>query len=607
MKSSFSNQEDHNNDDVSVLSENALKIMQNYSEILQLFAEKNSLMNAEQINGSSAEVLQIIFEKAFLDPQDFVNAQFELTSNYLQIINNITSKFLCGQDELASDDVHKNDFQKKDRRFKDEAWEDNIFYNFIKQSYLMNGQWWGDKIDNLYQKHEIDKKTSDKAKFFSKLFFNAICPSNFITTNPEVLRETINSNGENLIKGLENFKKDIQLHDDHFEISTNDQSAFEVGYNIACTKGKVIYQNYLMQLIHYDPKTEKQFQTPILITPPWINKYYILDMQPENSMVSWLLEQGYAVFMISWINPDSSHCETCFEDYMQDGQIQAMHVIRDYLSVPQIHNIGYCIGGTLLSCSAAYLAKQKNSAEKNMIKSLTFLTTLVDFEDAGELSFFINQEDLQSLKKQLDEKGVFEGHNMAAIFNILKSNDMIWSFFVNHYLLGKDHRPFDLLFWNSDHSRLPAKMHQFYLENMYDRNLLKVPNKLKMKNVPIDLRKINQDCYMLSAKEDHIVPWKSSFNGAQNFSGETEYVLTGSGHVAGVVNHPRKNKYGYWVSRSSSNANEWFDGAKFHEGSWWKHFNGWLKKRSGKKIVFQPNIKKYPTIEKAPGSYVKIK
>jgi polyhydroxyalkanoate synthase len=412
------------------------------------------------------------------------------------------------------------------------------------------------------------------------------------------------SGGENLVKGLENLLKDLERGKGRLSISMTDIEAFKVGQNIAVTPGQVIYQNELMQLLQYEPVTESVAKRPLLILPPWINKYYILDLRPTNSFIKWAVEQGHTVFMASWVNPDESLARKTFEDYMVEGPLAALDAIEQATGEREVNVIGYCLGGTLLAATLAWMAAKKD----NRFKSATFLTTMVDFTEPGELGVFIDEEQLTALEEKMEKRGYLEGHDMATTFNMLRANDLIWSFVVNNYLLGKDPFPFDLLYWNADSTRMPAEMHSFYLRKMYQENLLMKPGGITLKGVPLDLRKIATPSYILSTKEDHIAPWRSAYAATQLYKGPKKFVLSASGHIAGVVNPPSANKYCHWTSDElPPQPEQWLGRAQQHPGSWWPDWQRWIAEFSGGQVpARKPGDGKLKPIEPAPGSYVKV-
>jgi polyhydroxyalkanoate synthase len=552
--------------------------------------------------GDGQNVGKAFFEmtrRMLTDPTTLWKAQMDWWQDYITIVNNTSRRWLVGQNSSPVVETPLGD-----RRFKDDAWQQNAIFDFIKQSYLLTARTIQSSIKEV---DGLDEQTARKVDFYTRQFVDAMAPSNFVMTNPEVLRATIDSGGENLVKGLQNMLTDLERGKGQLRIRMADEKAFKVGENIAVTKGKVVFQNDLIQLIQYTPTTEKVFKTPLLIIPPWINKFYILDLREKNSYVKWLVDQGHTVFMISWVNPGKEHADKGFDAYLQEGPLAALDAIEKATGEKDANVIGYCLGGTLLASLMAYMKVQKDER----IKSATFLVTLVDFAEAGELSVFIDEEQLASLEKRMNKRGYLEGFEMATTFNMLRANDLIWSFVINNYLLGKEPFPFDLLYWNSDSTRMPAAMHSFYLRNMYQNNLLVQPGGLTLDGVKLDLRKIDTPAFFVGTKEDHICPWKSVYATTQIFKGPIEYVLSGSGHIAGVVNHPDANKYQYWTNpKLPRNADDWFAGAKETPGSWWPHWQKWVAEHLGAKIEAekrQPGKGKLKALEEAPGSYVMVK
>ncbi|WP_246148160.1 PHA/PHB synthase family protein [Skermanella pratensis] len=530
------------------------------------------------------------------DPVKLMQAQMSLWHDYMTLWQRTTQRFL-GQE---ADPVILP--AKDDRRFKDSAWDENTLFDFIKQSYLLTARFMQASVRGV---DGLDDKTAMKVDFYTRQFVDAMAPSNFVMTNPEVLRATMESGGENLVKGLEHLLDDLERGKGQLSIRMTDYDAFQVGKNIASTPGKVVYQNDLMQLIQYSPTTDQVLRRPLLIVPPWINKYYILDLRAKNSFIKWAIDQGITVFMVSWVNPDEELAAKSFEDYMVEGPLAALDQIQLATGEAEVNAIGYCLGGTLLASTLAYMAAKGDER----ITSATFFTTMTDFSEAGELSVFIDEEQLQMLEEKMNEKGYLDGSTMATSFNMLRANDLIWSFVVNNYLLGKDPFPFDLLYWNSDSTRMPARMHSFYLRNMYQKNLLIQPGGISLKGEPIDLRKIKTPVFMLSTREDHIAPWKSTYAGTQTFSGPIKFVLSASGHIAGVVNPPAAEKYCYWTNAKLPKApDDWLATAKQNPGSWWPEWQRWLSKHGGGKAAARiPGTGGLPVIEDAPGSYVAVR
>jgi polyhydroxyalkanoate synthase subunit PhaC len=483
----------------------------------------------------------------------------------------------------------------KDKRFAADEWSQNTIFAFLKHSYLLASKY---VYELVHGADEVDPRLKAKALFYTKQFLDAASPSNFLLTNPQALAATMQSGGANLVKGMENLLSDLEAG----RISMTDYGAFTVGENVATTPGRVVFENKLFQLIQYAPTTAKVYETPILFFPPWINKFYILDLTPEKSMVKWLTDQGFTVLMVSWINPDSSLRDMSFEDYMMDGQITAISAAQKATGAPSFHVVGYCVSGTLLACTLSYLTQSKTV---DVIKSATFFTAQVDFEDSGDLRVFVDDEQLKLIDDISKESGLLDASYMSTTFNLLRSNDLVWSYVVSNYLLGKDPFPFDLLYWNADSTRMPRAMHLYYLDTMYNQNKLIEPGAVTLGNVPIDLSKIKVPMYVQAGKEDHIAPAASAYKLTRHLKGPARYLLAGSGHIAGVVNPPSMHKYQYWTNDGKHDGLESFiKGATEHAGSWWPDWVSWLAPQSGKKIAARvPDA----GIEAAPGRYVQAK
>ena len=529
------------------------------------------------------------------NPARLVQAQIGFWQDYLTLWQN-TARRMLG-DEVAP--VITED--PRDRRFKDDAWRENEVFDFIKQSYLLSARYVQNVVTGV---DGLDPKTAQKVDFYTRQFVDAMSPSNFLLTNPEVLRKTAETGGENLLKGLSNLLADLERGKGRLRIRMTDDSKFRVGENIAVTPGKVVYQNDLMQLIQYNPTTETVLRRPLLIVPPWINKFYILDLRPRNSFVRWAVEQGHTVFMVSWVNPNERLAEKGFDDYMKEGIYDALDAIEKATGEREVNAIGYCLGGTLLATTLAHMAARGDER----IRSATFLVTMVDFEEAGELGVFIDEEQLRVLEERMSRLGYLEGSEMATTFNMLRANDLIWSFVVNNYLLGQDPFPFDLLYWNDDSTRMPARMHSFYLRRMYQDNDLVKPGAIELLGEKIDLRKIKVPSYLISTREDHIAPWKSTYRATQIYRGPVRFVLAASGHIAGVVNPPESGKYSHWVNEElPPDPEEWFRGATELAGSWWPDWQRWVTALSNERVPARiPGDGKLKPIEDAPGSYVKV-
>ncbi|WP_341897842.1 class I poly(R)-hydroxyalkanoic acid synthase [Ferrovibrio terrae] len=537
-----------------------------------------------------------IAAKLMADPAKLAEAQTKLWQDYATLWANTTDRFL-GRD--ATPLVQPD---KGDKRFKDPAWQDSALFDYFKQSYLLTARW----LQSTVQQAEgVDPKVARKAEFYAKQFIDALSPSNFALTNPEVVRATIDSNGENLVKGLQNLLEDLERGKGKLNVKMVDAKAFTVGETIATTPGQVIYQNDLMQLLQFEPTTKQVYRRPLFIVPPWINKYYILDLKPQNSFIRWMVDKGYTVFVVSWNQPDESTVDKTFESYMREGILDGLDAVKKATGEDEVTAIGYCIGGTLMASTLAWMAQKKDTR----IKAVTFFAAQVDFSDAGELSVFTDEDTLNYLENLMSEKGYLDGGEMANTFNMLRANDLIWSFVVNNYLLGKEPFPFDLLYWNSDCTRMPAKMHGFYLRNMYQKNLLSQPGQLELAGEKLDLRKIKIPVYLQASREDHIAPYRSVYKATQLYGGPVRFLMAGSGHIAGVINHPDAKKYQHWRNETDTNpanVEDWIKGAKEYPGSWWDDWDAWLSEKSGEKVpARKPGDGKLKVIEPAPGSYVK--
>jgi polyhydroxyalkanoate synthase subunit PhaC len=488
-----------------------------------------------------------------------------------------------------------------DRRFSGETWERRPLFNAVRRAWQATTRATLSLADGT---PGLDEDTARKLRFFTGQFLDAVAPSNFALSNPEVLAATRESKGRNLLEGVRNFWSDLDLKNGRLKISMSDLGAFKVGRDLAITPGKVVYQNELMQLIQYTPSTPKVARRPLLILPPWLNKYYVLDMQPGNSMVRWLVEQGHTVFLISWINPDGSTPDKSFEQYMLEGPLAALDVIRDITGQEEVNAMGYCLGGILLAAMLAWL----EAKGRRPIRSATYLTTLVDYSDVGDIKVFLTEELVDRLEAVGRGKGYIPGDNVSWGFRMLRAPDLIWSFIINHYLLGKPRVPFDLLYWNEDATNMPAACHVWFMRNMYLRNLLRVPNALELAGESIDVTRITTPAYILAARDDHIAPWKTCYETTQLFAGPRRFVLGNSGHIAGVINPPTKVKYGFRAGNDTpADPEAWFANTAEHAGSWWPDWGKWLKRHSGGQVkARKPGTHPdYPAIEDAPGSYVR--
>ncbi len=492
--------------------------------------------------------------------------------------------------------------QKGDRRFKDPMWEENPFYDYLKQSYLLTGKWLRQRLDDAGDMPDRERR---KLEFLTRNFIEALAPTNHPATNPEVLKATLEEKGSNLVRGFENLLRDLERGQGQLLIQQTDMEAFKVGENLATTPGKVVYQNEVMQLIQYAPLTEEVYERPLLIVPPWINKFYILDINEKKSMIRWLVEQGHTVFVISWVNPDERQADEDWTSYMRKGPLTAIDKVIAETGVSKIDLVGYCIGGTMLGTTLAYMA----AAGDDRVGSATFLTTQLDFTDAGDLQNFVDDGVLTILEQKVEEQGYLEAENMLAAFNSLRSTDLIWGFAINNYLLGKDNFPFDLLYWNSDSTRMPGKLHLFYLREFYHRNTL-AKGELEIDGIPLDLKKVKMPVYHVATREDHIAPAPSAYRAAQMLGSRSQrFALAGSGHIAGVVNPPAAEKYQHWVKDGvkEPNIEAWLKGLEERPGSWWPDWHAWLAKRSRKKVPAREPGRVLDIVEDAPGSYVKVR
>ena len=490
----------------------------------------------------------------------------------------------------------------RDKRFNDPEWKSNQFFDFVMQLYLLSTQWAQDLVRNA---EGLDPHTRKKAEFYVQQIANAVAPSNFVLTNPEVLRETLASSGDNLVRGMKMLAEDIEAGRGALRIRQSDPSNLVVGVNMATTPGKVIFQNDLMQLIQYQPSTENVLRTPLLIVPPWINKFYILDLRPEKSFVKWCVDQGITVFMISWVNPDKRLGSKTFDDYMKEGPLAAMDAIEKATGELKVHTMGYCVGGTLLASTLAWLAEKR----RVRVMSATLLAAQVDFTHAGDLLVFVDEGQISALERDMQAAGVLEGSKMAMAFNMLRSNDLIWSYVVSNYLKGQPPSSFDLLHWNSDATRMPAANHSYYLRNCYLENRLSTGS-MVLDNTLLDLSKVKVPIYNLATREDHIAPADSVLYGSQFFGGPVKYVLSGSGHIAGVVNPPSSGKYQFWTNDNIKDVTlaDWIKGAQEHKGSWWPDWREWLASIDAEEVPARAvGTEALPPIEDAPGSYVRVR
>ena len=702
------------NPDSQRLYEAMSRITEQSRRITQSFIERQT-SEPREFNPLAPAVVskayQALWQQMLTDPGRLVEAQVSLWQDYAKLWEN-TARRMAGEEVEPTVTPEPGD-----RRFTDEAWSENPLYDHIKQSYLLASKF---MLSTVRETEGLDAHTAHKVDFYTRQFIDALAPTNFAMTNPEVARRTVETGGENLVQGLSNMLEDLERGQGRLRVRMTDPEKFKLGENVAVTPGKVVFENDLMQLLQYAPATQTVRKRPLLIVPPWINKYYILDLRPKNSFIKWAVEQGHTVFVISWVNPDERLADKTMSDYLLEGPVAALEAVGKATGEPRVNAIGYCLGGTLLAATLAYLkardaaepaapasgawseqglapatavetveaaqnaamgesaesggtggtggaeeagetegeeagkdatithapraagsageaasvAAQELAAAQNAeptaetaesaalresaapsaagrrpsIESATFFTTMVDFAEPGELGVFIDEEQLALVEESMKDKGYFDGAKMAEAFNLLRANDLIWSFVINNYLMGKDPFPFDLLYWNSDSTRMPRAMHSAYLRDMYQDNRLRESGGITLDGVPIDLSSIDVPVYILSTREDHIAPWKSTYAATRLYRGPTRFVLTMSGHIAGVVNPPSAKKYGYFIGEVAETPDAWLESATAHEGSWWPDWDAWVSEHDGGEApAREPGAGALPVIEDAPGRYVKVR
>lgn len=582
------------------LAQNLARVFEHAAQIARQVAERPELAKKQaetQVTpiDQVTKTLGAVAQAYLAEPQKLMEAQTQLWNSYSQLWQNAWSKVLGTPTEPMASPA------RNDKRFKDRDWQENTVFDFLKQFYLISANWAQDFVKNA---DGLDDHTRQKAKFYVEQILNALSPSNFPVSNPEILRATLASNGANLLEGLKHLEQDMATPDGRLRIKQSDTTAFEIGKNIAMTPGKVVFRNDTFELIQYSPAVQRTYEIPLLIVPPWINKFYILDLNPKKSFVRWATEQGLTVFVVSWVNADEKQGRKSFSDYMREGFLEAVQAVQDATGAEKINTIGYCIGGTMVAAALGYMAAKND----DRVNAATFFTTQVDFEKAGDLRVYVDDEQVKWIEQRMEEKGYLAGSRMADAFNLLRSNDLIWSYVINNYMLGKEPMPFDLLYWNADSTRMPAGVHSFYLRECYLTNKL-AQGKMVLENVRIDLKKVRVPVYNLAARDDHIAPLPSVFKVGQFFGGETKLVVSGSGHIAGVVNPPEARKYKYWTNDAfAENLENWLKAATEHDGSWWPDWADWITTRSGAKVSAPiPGDGKLEVLEDAPGSYVTVR
>ncbi|MGA2794326.1 MAG: class I poly(R)-hydroxyalkanoic acid synthase [Roseiarcus sp.] len=585
---------------IDALSHNVARLIEEGGKVAAAFlapretGETKPTSFSEDMSDAVA-TLGKVAEHYYSDPQRAFQAQAALSTQFMALWA-ATLQRLNGEQVQPIAAPEPND-----KRFADPEWRTNPYFDFLAQAYVMTTRWAGDLVKKA---DELDPHTRDKAQFYVRQLAGALSPSNFIATNPELMRATLAESGENLVRGLRMMAQDIEAGHGNLRIRQSDASKFVLGQNMAATPGKVIFRNELMELIQYAPSTATVYKRPVLIVPPWINKYYVLDLNPEKSFVRWAVAQGLTVFVISWVNPDERHAQKGFEAYMREGIFAALESIEQATGEREAAAIGYCVGGTLLAIALAYMAQTGDER----IASATLFATQVDFTDAGDLKVFVDCERLKAVEEKMADKGYLDGLDMAGAFNMLRPNDLIWSYFVNNYLKGQEPAPFDLLVWNSDSTRMPAANHSFYLRNCYLENNL-TRGRMVLAGKTLDLSKVMVPIYELATREDHIAPARSVFLGAQFFGGPVRYVMAGSGHIAGVINPPDKPKYQYWTGGPPGGAFDgWVAAATENPGSWWPDWAAWVAQQAPERVpARQPGEGKLKALADAPGDYVKAK
>ena len=649
------------------------RITEQSRRIMQAFVERQAT-SPRGFNPLEPAVVskayQALWQQMLTDPGRLVEAQVSLWQDYAKLWEN-TARRMAGEDVEPAVTPEPGD-----RRFRDDAWSENPLYDHIKQSYLLASKF---MLSTVRETEGLDAHTAHKVDFYTRQFIDALAPTNFAMTNPEVARRTVETGGENLVQGLSNLLEDLERGQGRLRIRMTDPEKFKLGENVAVSPGKVIFENDLMQLLQYAPATQTVRRQPLLVVPPWINKYYILDLRPKNSFIRWAVDQGHTVFVVSWVNPDERLAEKTMDDYLLEGPVAALDAVGKATGESGVNAIGYCLGGTLLAATLAYLkardaaaparsadtggtgeagrpsdaaptadaaeaaqtgdsgeagkaasmpendlaaeagagaatAATPNPAAEPLagrlpaIESATFFTTMVDFEEPGELGVFIDEEQLTLVEESMKEKGYLDGAKMAEAFNLLRANDLIWSFVINNYLMGRDPFPFDLLYWNSDSTRMPRAMHSAYLREMYQHNRLREPGGITLDGVPIDLTTIDVPIYILSTREDHIAPWRSTYAATRLYRGPIRFVLAMSGHIAGVVNPPSADKYGHFTGELAATPDAWLESATAHDGSWWPDWDAWVSEYGGGEVPpREPGAGALPAIEDAPGRYVKVR
>ncbi|QDP71907.1 class I poly(R)-hydroxyalkanoic acid synthase [Legionella israelensis] len=569
-------------------------------DLMQSIASK-SLNIIEGIKKNPPQLPELLHQYIVLlqDFQSLISALLKNPEKFLQMqIAYMQDAIGLAQDQFQHW-LEGKSMPIQDKRFSSEEWINNPFFNLLSQHYLLATE----HMNSLLEQIDYgDPQIAKRIQFFTRQYLDALSPANFLHTNPQLLAETLQTHGKNLLRGLKNFLSDIETGSARLIIKMTDTDAFAIGENLATTPGKVIYRNDMMELIQYFPQSTKVKSLPLLIIPPWINKYYILDLSPQNSLIGWLVKQGITVFVISWVNPDASYAQKSFYHYLNEGPHTAIEIIKKQLAVEKVNALGFCIGGTLLASLLAY----NKARSDDSINSATFLASMIDFSDPGDMAVFIGEQQIQNIEEKMRQDGYLAGRFMASSFNSLRANDLIWSFFIKNYLQGKNPVPFDILYWNADSTNMPATMHSQYLRWMYLHNDLVKPGKIKLNNVPLDVTRIDTPSFFVSTIKDHIAPWQSVYAGFKLLKGPKRFILGGSGHIAGIINPPSANKYNYYTNQHApAESEKWLKSATEHGGSWWQEWITWLKRHSGR-LKNAPEMAKLPyqPMADAPGEYV---
>ncbi|WP_435337816.1 class I poly(R)-hydroxyalkanoic acid synthase [Acinetobacter sp. LH3_13] len=578
--------------------ENILQFFSVHDDIwkkLQEFYYGQSPIN-EALAQLNKEDMSLFFEALSKNPARMMEMQWSWWQGQIQIYQNVLMR------SVAKDVAPFIQPERGDRRFNSPLWQEHPNFDLLSQSYLLFSQLVQNMVDVV---EGVPDKVRYRIHFFTRQMINALSPSNFLWTNPEVIQQTVAEQGENLVRGMQVFHDDVMNSGKYLSIRMVNSDSFSLGKDLAYTPGAVVFENDIFQLLQYEATTENVYQTPILVVPPFINKYYVLDLREQNSLVNWLRQQGHTVFLMSWRNPNAEQKELTFADLITQGSVEALRVIEEITGEKEANCIGYCIGGTLLAATQAYYVAKRL---KNHVKSATYMATIIDFENPGSLGVFINEPVVSGLENLNNQLGYFDGRQLAVTFSLLRENTLYWNYYIDNYLKGKEPSDFDILYWNSDGTNIPAKIHNFLLRNLYLNNELISPNAVKVNGVGLNLSRVKTPSFFIATQEDHIALWDTCFRGADYLGGESTLVLGESGHVAGIVNPPSRNKYGCYTNAAKfENTKQWLDGAEYHPESWWLRWQAWVTPYTGEQVPAR-NLgnAQYPSIEAAPGRYVLV-